>query len=386
MSKAKIIILITVFVDVLGIGIIIPILPFYVQTFSSSAILMTSLFAIYSLCSFLSAPVIGRFSDKIGRRPMLIGSIFSSSLGWFIFAYAPNILFLFIGRIIDGVMAGNIPMAQSYLVDISKDEKERTHNLGLIGAIFGLGFIIGPFLGGVLGHISLKAPFIFVGALAFLNSIFAFFFLKESNVHTHNEKVSINPFVPIKNAIKATNLRLQYSAWFFFSLAIATYQVIFSLFLKDTLNLNSFYIGLVFGFVGILIGINQGLLMKKVWLKKFEPHNLEKMMLIVFGLGFILFYFKNIFAFFIALILTTFSQSTLRGVMNSNLMSEVDLKSKGETLGILSSIGSLGMIIGPIITGFIYVKNIYSPFFVSSLMLFVAFVLVYKKYKNLKIN
>ena len=87
MSKAKIIILTTVFVDVLGIGIIIPILPFYVQSFSASAILMTSLFAVYSLCSFLSAPVIGRVSDKIGRRPMLIGSIFSTAIGWFVFAY-----------------------------------------------------------------------------------------------------------------------------------------------------------------------------------------------------------------------------------------------------------------------------------------------------------
>ena len=379
MSKTKIIILTTVFIDVLGIGIIIPVLPFYVQSFSTSAILMTSLFAVYSLCSFFSAPVIGRFSDKVGRRPMLIGSIFSTSLGWFIFAYAPSIIFLFLGRIIDGIMAGNLPMAQSYLVDISKDDKDRAHNLGLIGAIFGLGFIIGPFLGGVLGNINIKAPFIFVGALALINSVSAFFFLPESNLNKHDKKVSLNPFIPIQNAIKATKLRLQYSAWFFFSLAIATYQVIFSLFLKDTLNFNTFQIGLIFGFVGILIGINQGFFMKKVWLKKFEPHNLEKMMLILFGIGFIFLCFNNIYGLLFALILTTFSQSTLRGVMNSNIIKEVDNHSKGETLGILSSIASLAMIIGPIITGFIYAKNIYSPFYVSAFMLFVAFLFVYKK-------
>lgn len=385
MSKAKIIILTTVFIDVLGIGIIIPILPFYVQSFSTSAILMTSLFAVYSLCSFFSAPVIGRVSDKIGRRPMLIGSIFSTAIGWFVFAYAPSILFLFIGRIIDGIMAGNLPMAQSYLVDISKDDKDRAANLGLIGAIFGLGFIIGPFLGGLLGHISLRAPFIFVGVLAIINTISALFFLPESNMHTHDEKISINPFIPIKNAFKAINLRLQYSAWFFFSLAIATYQVIFSLFLKDTLSFNTFQVGLVFGFVGILIGINQGLLMKKVWLKKFEPHNLEKVMLILFAIGFSLFYFRNIYGLMIALILTTFGQSTLRGVMNSNILKEVDNNKKGEALGILSSIASLAMIIGPIVTGFIYAKNIYSPFFVSAVMLLIAFILVYKKYKHIKV-
>jgi hypothetical protein len=117
MSRTKILILITVFIDVIGIGIIVPILPFYVGHFNSSPFLITSLFSVYAALSFISAPIIGAVSDKVGRKLMLIMSIFSTSVGWFVFAFAPNIFFLFIGRIIDGAAAGNLPIAQAFFVD-----------------------------------------------------------------------------------------------------------------------------------------------------------------------------------------------------------------------------------------------------------------------------
>ena len=119
----KFIILMTVLIDVLGIGIIIPVLPFYVESFGASAFIVTLLFAVFSFFSFFSAPLLGAWSDRIGRRPVLIISIFSTALGWVVFALSTNIFWLFIGRIIDGLAAGNFPIAQSYLVDIAKDEK-----------------------------------------------------------------------------------------------------------------------------------------------------------------------------------------------------------------------------------------------------------------------
>ena len=142
----KSIILLTVLIDVLGIGIIIPVLPFYVESFGASAFIVTMLFAVFSLFSFFSAPLLGAWSDRIGRRPVLIVSIASTALGWLVFAAATSIYWLFIGRIIDGLAAGNFPIAQSYLVDIAKTGKERTTNLGLIGAVFGIGLIVGPLL------------------------------------------------------------------------------------------------------------------------------------------------------------------------------------------------------------------------------------------------
>lgn len=179
MSNPKAIILLTVFIDVIGLGIVIPILPFYVAQFSNSALLITSLFAVFALCSFLSAPIIGALSDRVGRRPMLIASIFSTSLGWFVFALAPSILFLFIGRIIDGVMAGNFPIAQSYLSDVAKDDKERSANFGLIGAVFGIAFILGPFLGGVLGHFGHNIPFCLLAFWLYLTEFWLYSFCRK---------------------------------------------------------------------------------------------------------------------------------------------------------------------------------------------------------------
>ena len=197
MFKTKALILLTVFIDVIGVGIVIPILPFYVARFSGSPLLITSLFAVFSLCAFFSSPVIGALSDRVGRRPMLIASIFSTAIGWFVFAGATNIFMLFAGRIIDGVMAGNFPIAQSYLSDIARDDKERTTNLGLIGAVFGIGFIIGPLIGGLLGQFGHSVPFWCVGALALFNAILALFTLPETHKGAHTGKIRINPFMPL---------------------------------------------------------------------------------------------------------------------------------------------------------------------------------------------
>jgi multidrug resistance protein len=187
MSKEKLIILFTVFVDVLGIGIVIPILPFYVQEFGSSPTTVTFLFSTFSLFAFLSSPWLGALSDRIGRRPVMIGSIISTAIGWFVFAGATTIHMLFIGRIIDGIAAGNLSIAQSTLVDIAKDEKERTQNLGIMGAAFGVGFMVGPFIGGLLSTFSHSAPFWFTGGLALVNAVVAYFVLPETHHDLNTE-------------------------------------------------------------------------------------------------------------------------------------------------------------------------------------------------------
>ncbi len=155
----------TVLIDVLGLGIIIPVLPFYVESFGVSAVTLTLLYSVYALFSFVSGPFLGALSDRIGRRPVLIASILSTAAGWFVFASAHAVWVLFLGRIIDGMAAGNLPITQSYLVDIARNDRERTTNLGIIGSIFGIGFIIGPALGGALSSIWHPLPFFFVGGL-----------------------------------------------------------------------------------------------------------------------------------------------------------------------------------------------------------------------------
>jgi len=384
MSKTKATILLTVFIDVIGLGVVIPILPFYVSTFSHSALLITSLFSVFALCSFFSAPIIGALSDKFGRRPLLIISIFSTALGWFVFAWAPSILFLFVGRILDGIMAGNFPIAQSYLSDIARDDKERTANLGLIGAVFGIGFIFGPFIGGVLGKLGHTVPFWFVGTLALLNGIMALFILPETHHELSDKKVSINPFKPIIRAVKNLSLRYNFLASFLFGLAIASYQSVFSLFMRDVYNFDEFAVGLVFGGVGVIIALNQGVAMKHLWLKYFKEPNLELGMLIIFSLGFILLSSHILFIFCLALILTTFGQSILRVVMTSQVVGKSLKTERGEILGIMSSITSLSMMIGPFLAGIMYGQNKAWPFYFGALCLLLAFWVLYQKRKELR--
>lgn len=384
MSKVKLIILLTVFIDVMGIGVIIPILPFYVAQFSDSALLITSLFAVFALCSFLSAPVLGALSDRIGRRPLLIGSILSTAVGWFVFAGATNIFFLFVGRILDGIMAGNFPIAQSFLTDIAKTEKERTENLGLIGAVFGIGFIFGPLLGGVLGQFGHSVPFWFVGGLALANAILAFFILPETHHERSTEKVSLNPFVPIARAVHNRPLRKNYLAWFLFGLAIAGFQSIFSLYMRDAFHFDELVGGFVFGAVGIIIALNQGFMMKRFWLKYFKESSLELFMLLVFAFGFLLLGVPVLWVFALAILLTTFGHSILRVVMTGQIVAQSPATARGETLGIVSSVASLSMMIGPVLSGALYEKNIVAPFFFGALLLLAAFALLSKKRKFLQ--
>jgi len=185
MPKSKITIVFTVLVDILGFGIVIPILPFYVTSFGASPLTVTMLFSAFAFFAFLSSPFLGALSDKMGRRPVLLASIASTAIGWFVFASATSIPLLFLGRIIDGAAAGNFTVAQSAIVDLSKDEKDRSANLGIIGATFGIGFMVGPFLGGFLSTVSHSFPFWVAGGLACLNTMMAYFFLPET--HTHRD-------------------------------------------------------------------------------------------------------------------------------------------------------------------------------------------------------
>ena len=376
-KKEKLIIILTVFVDVLGIGIVIPILPFYVESFGVTPFFVTLLFAVFSFFAFLSSPFLGVLSDKIGRRPVLLVSIFSTAVGWFVFAGAGSVLFLFVGRIIDGLAAGNFSTAQSYLVDISKDEKERTTNLGLIGAIFGIGLIIGPMLGGILSTISPAFPFWFVGFLAILNFVGALFFLPETH-HERDEKkkIQINPLSPIIRSIKDINLRSRYLAWFLFSIAVAIEQSVFALYLDYQFGFTVAMVGYFFAGMGIVMVINQAILLKRFWLKYFKESFLEIWLFLFFALGFILVGIGNIYVLIFGLLFLIFSQSVLRIVVSSSVAGIAGKEKRGESLGVMASIMALGMVIAPPLAGLLFERHQAMPFFFSAFFVFLSFLVM----------
>jgi len=378
MSKKKAIILLTVFIDVLGIGLIIPILPFYVKSFGASPLTITLLFAAFSFFAFFSAPLLGAWSDKQGRRPALIVSIFSTALGWLIFAAAPNIIFLFIGRIIDGAAAGNFSVAQSYLIDIAKDEKEKTASLGLIGAIFGIGLIIGPALGGILSQISLAFPFWCVGALAILNGFFVVFFLPETNLQKNkDQQLSLNPVRPIIKALRDRRLRSSLAAWFIFGIAIAIEHSVLALYLEGVFNFNSFIVSLFLTGIGVILVINQGFALKKIWLKYFQETSLNIWLSLILAFGFWLMSLKYLILFISGLIIMSIIQSVLRVTITSQTAKHGAPQEQGAILGVLASIISVSMIIGPILAGWLFTLNQHWPFIMSGFLAALAFLILF---------
>lgn len=387
MTKEKLIIILTVFIDVVGIGIVIPMLPFYVKSFSASPLMVTLLFSVFSLCAFFSAPFLGALSDRIGRRPTLIISIASTTLGWLVFAAANSLWLLFLGRIIDGMAAGNFPIAQSYLVDIAKDEKERTANLGVIGAVFGVAFIVGPALGAALGAISLALPFWIVGGLALVNTISAFFFLPETNkVLDKSKPISFNPLLPLKKAVQDEVLRSRYLAYFLFGMAIAVQQSVFALYLDGVFHFRSVVVSGIFAVMGILMALNQGVLLKNFWLKKFTEIFLEKWMLLAFAGGLLLIALPWMGIFFVGLFFTLIAQSIIRIVISSRVSSLAGEQKRGEALGIMSSVFSVAMIFGPILAGWLFQNHPSFPYVLGGIFAFTAFVVMVKSGGEKKIE
>jgi len=385
MDRVRLLVLLTVFVDILGLGVVIPVLPFYVERFSNSPQAVTTLIAVYAAASFLSAPLIGVLSDKYGRRPALIGSILSTSLGWFIFASGKSLLVLYVGRIIDGLAAGNLPVAQAAITDTVKDEKERGQVLGYVGAIFGIGFIIGPAIGGALGHLSVTLPFWFVGALAAVNAVLAYFFLpetrKQQEAHTH--PISLNPFSPMKRAIQQKDMCSNYLAWGMFGLAVASTQSVYALFLNVAFGWEEFMVGLLFMATGIVLAVNQVFAMRNFWLKKFTEPKLELWMTAAFAFGYVLIGVASFPLFIVGAILTTFGQSVLRVVMNSQMIAKSNPTRRGEVMGISASIVSLTAAIAPLFAGWLFDLRPSLPFFAAAVFLGIGFFILYSAQKTL---
>lgn len=372
-QKEKFIVVFTVLVDVIGFGIVIPILPFYVQSFGASAFTITLLFSTFALFAFISAPFLGALSDRIGRRPILLLSIASTAIGWYIFASAPSILFLFLGRIIDGSAAGNFAVAQSSLVDLSRDEKERATNLGLIGASFGLGFMIGPVIGGALSTVSHSFPFYFTGMLATVNVILAYFFLPETNKKIDPQAIiSFNPLSPLRRAALNVPLRPFFFRWILFAISFFLSQSIFALFAEGVFGFDSLTTGVLFTIIGVSMILNQGILLKYVWLRYFSEVRLESIMLVVMAVSLGLMGSKILLLFYVGIATMAVSQSLLRIVITSRVAGAAPPRMKGEVIGMMSSLMAGSMVVAPIVGGALFELEPSYPYAAAVVLMAVA--------------
>src|SRR3954468_13382709 len=255
------IIFLTIFVNLVGFGIIIPLLPFYAETFGASPLVIGLLFAVFSLCQLLAAPALGDLSDRYGRRPILIFSLLGTVLSFVMLALAHSIAMLFAARIVDGLSGGNISTARAYVADIT-EPKDRARAYGIIGAAFGLGFILGPALSGVLSGISYTAPIWAAAALTLVATIMAWLWLPET-VH-RTQAGTGNPFSYLPSLMQRPVVRRVLAIDFIYWLAFATFQTTFSLFVARRFGFGVAKTGYFFAAFGLLGAIVQGGMIRPV--------------------------------------------------------------------------------------------------------------------------
>ncbi len=290
-------IFITLMIDITGLGLIIPVLPKLIQQLTNGTISEASklggwLTLTYALMQFFFAPVLGGLSDKFGRRPVLLFSLFGFGLDYLLLSFAPTLGWLFVGRAIAGITGASITTASAYIADISTHEN-RAQNFGMIGAAFGLGFIIGPVLGGLLGSFGPRIPFMAAAALSFLNWLYGYFILPESLSKDHRrafEWKRANPFSSLKNLNKYPALGGLILCFILIYIASHAVQSNWSFFAIEKLNWNTKMIGISLGVVGVLVALVQGGLVRVIN-PKIGNENSVYAGLLLYTLGLLLFAF-----------------------------------------------------------------------------------------------
>src|SRR5580765_7780485 len=269
------VIFITIFIDLVGFGIVIPVLPFYAEgtKFGATPSQVGLLFASYSIMQLVFSPVLGRLSDKYGRRPVLLVSLLGTAMGFMILGFATTLAMLLLGRIIDGISGGNISTAQAYIADVTTKEN-RAKGMGLIGAAFGLGFVLGPAIGGILSRWGISVPFLFAGGLAFANAILLYFTLLETVTPDHPARASAvagRGWQQLLAALRQPALASVMTIYFLGIVAFSMMTASFSLFMMFRLGYDAFHNGWVFAFVGVISAIVQGGLIGKLVKRFGEP-------------------------------------------------------------------------------------------------------------------
>ncbi|HEX8177635.1 MAG TPA: MFS transporter [Pyrinomonadaceae bacterium] len=261
MRSPLLVIFITVFIDLIGFGIVIPVLPFYVEgtRFNASPSAVGLLFASYSIMQLIFSPILGRLSDKYGRRPILLISLIGTAAGFLVLGLATTLWMLFAGRIIDGISGGNISTAQAYIADVTTPEN-RAKGMGMIGAAFGLGFIFGPAIGGILSRWGIEVPFLFAAGLALANATLLYFTLPETVTKEHPAKVSAatGRWKPLFQALKQRRLAFVLIIYFLFIVAFSIMTSSFALFTMFRFGYDAHDTGWLFGYVGVIGAIIQG--------------------------------------------------------------------------------------------------------------------------------
>ena len=392
-----------VFIDLLGFGIIIPILPFYVRSFGASDVYIGLLAASYSLMQFLSAPLLGRISDERGRRPILLLSVAGSAIAWTLFGLGGSLLVLFVSRMLAGAMGGNIATAQAYVADVTPPER-RAAALGLIGASFGLGFVFGPAIGGLFASdpvvtaardglprfvpvTPFSLPSFAAAGLSLVNFLFAAVFLRETGAPRPSPVGRVSWFGQFTDALRDERLRGLVVSFLLLSLAFSGVQVMFIPFAADAYGYVESQTALLLTYVGVLGVVVQGGLVGPLSARyadttlamvgaaclavalatiPFAPALGRALLPPVGGPAFLT---PELLALLLVLPLLSVGNGLLSVTLNTLVSKNASASMQGNAFGVTQSAGSLGRTIGPPIMASLYALVAYwSPFVVGSVL------------------
>jgi DHA1 family tetracycline resistance protein-like MFS transporter len=343
----------TLLIDVMGLGIIIPVLPKLIEhlihgNLSDAASYAGLLTVAYASMQFFFSPLIGNLSDKFGRRPVLLCSLLGFGIDYLFLAFAPTIGWLFVGRIIAGITGASFTTASAYIADISPPEK-RAANFGLVGVAFGLGFIIGPVIGGILGKYNVQYPFLAAAALALLNATYGFFILPESLSKENRRELELKKANPLDTLLKLSKYKSVIGlavSLFLVYFAVQAVQSVWTFYTMDKFKWNEAWVGYSLGFVGLMIAVVQGGLIRII-LPKLGQQRSIWVGLLLYSVGLILFAFASkgwmMFAFLVPYCLGGIAGPALQGYMSN----AVPANEQGELQGGLTSLMSLSSIFGP---------------------------------------
>lgn len=390
-------IFITVLVDVIGLGIIIPVVPDLIMELTGEGISKAALYGgwltfVYAFTQFVFAPIIGGLSDHFGRRPVLLLSLTSFGIDYILTGFAPSITWLFIARILAGITGASITTASAYIADISSPEK-RAQNFGMIGAAFGLGFIIGPVIGGLLGEFGSRVPFFAAAALTLLNVAYGFFVLPESLSKENRRSFDwkrANPLGSLKQIKKFPAITSLVSVFFLIYLASHANQSTWTYYTMQKFEWDAAMVGISLGVVGFFVAIVQGVLTRIVIPRLGEVKSVYIGM-VMYTIGFLGFAFSPTGLFMLAMILPFclggFAGPSLQGI----IANQVQDNQQGELQGALTSLISFTAIFGPpMMTGlFGYFSSpqaiIVFPgasFLAAAILTFFALILSHRALKN----
>ncbi|MBP9719284.1 MAG: MFS transporter [Candidatus Levybacteria bacterium] len=376
------IIAIIALVNSIGYGVIIPVMLPYAEKFGLSVFQYGLLFALFSLCQFLATPIIGRLSDKYGRRPLLITSLAGTALSFFLAAFAPNAFVLFIARALDGITAGNIPVAQAVISDTT-EPKDRAKGFGIIGASFGFGFIAGPLIAALFLPFGMQMPFIVAGVISLFAVLLTSFFLPETNKHigqvAHNKLFDLKKLAMtlFDKEVGSTLL-----IWLLYACSFGMFIISFQSYAVTALHFTPANTALLFTSIGVIQLIMQAVAIPHISKKVSEKKILITAFSILFVSYFGLFFSATATLYIISNLFLAIGNAFVMPMINSLLSKEADAKSQGSILGVSAAYLSLGTILGPLIGGTLGTYGVGLPFIFGAVIGLMCLILSVKTLKT----